>query len=46
MILISPSKNLNIEPETINFKFSDPKFKKKIKLLSESLKGLNVKELM
>lgn len=44
MILISPSKNLNIEPETINFKFSDPKFKKKIKLLSESLKGLNVKE--
>ena len=44
MILISPSKNLNVEPETINFKFSDPKFKKKIKVLSESLKGLSVKE--
>ena len=45
MILISPSKNLNISPETINFKFSEPIFKKKIKALSDSLKGLGISEL-
>tara|TARA_X000000950_G_scaffold211482_1_gene254340 strand:- start:227 stop:982 length:756 start_codon:yes stop_codon:yes gene_type:complete len=45
MILISPSKNLNISPETINFKFSEPIFKKKIKALSDSLKGLSISEL-
>ena len=45
MILISPSKNLNIKPETINFEFSEPIFKKKIKALSESLKGLSISEL-
>ena len=41
MILISPSKNLDITSETINFKFSEPQFKKKIKLLSDSLKDLS-----
>ena len=45
MIIISPSKNLNINPETINFKFSEPKFKKKIKGLTDSLKGLSFSEL-
>ena len=45
MILISPSKNLNIRSETINFNFSEPKFKKKIKALSDSLKGLSISEL-
>ena len=45
MILISPSKNLNIRSETINFKFSEPQFKKKIKVLSDSLKGLSISEL-
>ena len=45
MILISPSKNLNISPETINFKFSEPKFKNKIKALSNSLKCLSISEL-
>ena len=45
MILISPSKNLNIKPETINFKFSEPKFQKKIKVLSDSLKDLTISEL-
>ena len=45
MILISPSKNLNIKPETINFKFSEPIFKKKIKVLSDSLKELSISEL-
>jgi cytoplasmic iron level regulating protein YaaA (DUF328/UPF0246 family) len=45
MIIISPSKNLNIEPETVNYKFSEPKFKKKIKILSENLKGLSISEL-
>ena len=44
MILISPSKNLNIEMETVDFKFSEPKFKKKIKLLSNSLKDLDTSE--
>ena len=29
MIVISPSKNLNIKPENINYNFSEPKFKKK-----------------
>lgn len=45
MILISPSKNLNIKAETINFKFSEPKFKKKIKVLSDCLKGLSNSDL-
>ena len=45
MILISPSKNLNIRSETINFNFSEPKFKKKMKALSDSLKGLSISEL-
>ena len=45
MILISPSKNLNIRHEIINFKFSQPQFKKKIKVLSDSLKGLSISEL-
>lgn len=45
MILISPSKNLNIRSESINFNFSEPKFKKKIKALSDSLKGLSISEL-
>ena len=45
MIIISPSKNLNIETETVNYKFSEPKFKKKIKILSENLKGLSTSEL-
>ena len=45
MILISPSKNLNISSETINFKSSEPQFKKKIKVLSDSLRGLSVSEL-
>ena len=45
MILISPSKNLNISSESINFNFSEPKFKKKIKALSDSLKGLSISEL-
>lgn len=44
MILISPSKNLNIEMETVDFKFSEPKFKKKTKLLSNSLKDLDTSE--
>ena len=45
MIIISPSKNLNIETETVNYKFSEPKFKKKIKILSENLKDLSISEL-
>jgi len=45
MILISPSKNLNTRSENINFKFSEPKFKKKIKVLSDSLRSLSVSEL-
>ena len=45
MILISPSKNLNIRSETINYKFSEPQFKKKIKVLSDSLRGLSISEL-
>ena len=44
MILISPSKNLNIEPETINFKFTEPKFKEKIKVLSDGLKSLSIQD--
>ena len=42
MIIISPSKKLNIQSETINYKFSEPKFKNKIKILSENLKGLSI----
>lgn len=45
MILISPSKNLNTGYEIINFEFSEPQFKKKIKVLSDSLKGLSLSEL-
>ena len=45
MIIISPSKNLNIQSETINFRFSEPKFKKKIKILSENLKDLSISQL-
>jgi len=45
MIIISPSKNLNIKPEIINYKFTEPKFKKKIKILSENLKDLSASEL-
>ncbi len=44
MILISPSKNLNIKPEAVNFNFSEPEFNKKIKILSESIKGLSISE--
>ena len=45
MILISPSKNLNTGYEIINFEFSEPQFKKKIKVLSDSLKGLSLSQL-
>ena len=45
MIIISPSKKLNIESETIKYKFSEPKFKKKIKILSENLKDLSISQL-
>ena len=44
MILISPSKNLDIKAETINYKFSETKLKK-IKLLSDCLKGLSNSDL-
>lgn len=45
MIIISPSKKLNIQSETINYKFSEPKFKNKIKILSENLKDLSISQL-
>ncbi len=45
MIIISPSKNLNINKEEIRFKFTKPQFQDKSKKLAKLLKSLSLKEI-
>ena len=45
MIIISPSKNLNLSNENLSNLKSKPEFNDQVKLITKSVKSLNRKEL-